>query len=542
MVKLAETPWGREAIATYKPKTRRWATPGALARALDPATRDSPPLRIIDRELVKLADHQVPADALAVYCPPQEGKSSKISRRFPEWLLSHNPALRIAIVSYEQEMAVRWGRQILRDIRHAGPRLLDVTVMADSSAAGRWDTPQGGGVYCVGVGGALTGRPVDVLIIDDPVKGREEAESEIMRARAWDWWENVAVTRLATGGICCLMLTRWHQDDLAGRIMSRPSPLRWRLLSMPAISEGAGDPLGRPEGGEFPSIRDRPPGYFANLRATMTPYVFQSIYMQSPTAAQGNFFRRAAFRYWRTVTGQPDPAAVLARAGMAGAWIELEGRRVDLADTAVWKFATCDLAASEKTSADWTVVSVWAIDREGDLILLDRARAHVEMADHFAMAKPLRDRWRYDVLYVPHEYWSKTLIVDARAAGVPVAEVVTDKDKLTRAIPAAGRLHAGKVWWPAAAPWKDEWENELAAFNRGTHDDQVDTFSAAARVAAAHWTPAEPPPRRPPLSPELERIAAAYAAATGNNGHELDIMNAKLGLGRLGAAMRDTWT
>lgn len=529
MVKLAETAWGREAIATYKPRRRRWATPYELARALDPGTRDSLALRVINRELVKLADHAVPANGLMVFCPPQEGKSYTVSRRFPEWLLSHNPSLRIAIVSYEQETAVRWGRQILRDIRHAPPRVLDITVMADSSAAGRWDTPQGGGVYCVGVGGALTGRPVDVLVIDDPVKGREEAESEAYQKRAWEWWENVAVTRLAPGGCCILMMTRWQEKDLAGKILAAPSPISWRILSIPAISAGAGDPLGRPGGAEFPSIRDRPPGYFANLAATLSRYVWQSIYMQAPTAAEGNLFRKAAFRYWRTVAGQPDPASVLGRPHMAGAWIELEGRRVDLCDTAVWKFATCDVAASEKTTADWTVVSVWAIDREGDLILLDRARARVEMGDHFAMAKPLRDRWHYDLLYVEHQWWSKTLVLDARAAGVPVAELQADKDKLTRAIPAAGRVHAGKVWFPAGAPWLEDWEAELLSFPRGAHDDQVDTLAYAARIVAAHWTPAPPPGRKPPVGPELERIAAAYAAATGNGAHEPDIMTMKLG-------------
>jgi predicted phage terminase large subunit-like protein len=361
------------------------------------------------------------------------------------------------------------------------------------------------------------------------VKGREEAESQVIRDRTWDWWENVALTRLSSNGICILMMTRWAEDDLAGRILARPSPLQWRILKIPAISHGRGDPLGRPEGEEMPSVRGRPPGYFTHRRATTTPYVWASIFDQSPTAAVGNFFRRASFRYWRTVTGQPDPAAVLARRSMVGAWIELEGRRVDLTDPGVWRFATCDVAASEKTSSDYTVVSVWCIDREGDLILLDRARAHIEMADHFAMARPLRDRWHYDVLYVEHSFYSKTLVVDARTAGIPVAEVQADTDKVTRAIPAAGRLHSGKCWFPAGAPWLDEWENELASFPRGNHDDQVDTFSYAARIAAAHWTPPKPPDRPPPASPELERIAAAYAASTGNGDHQVDIMNMPLG-------------
>lgn len=521
----------------YERKERRWDTPGDLAKALDPSgTHDSQPLQVIDRELVKLTDHAVPADALAIFMPPQEGKSQRVARRYPEWLLAHDPSLRIAIVSYEMEMATRWGRQILRDLRHADRRILDVTVMPDSSAAGRWDTPEGGGCYCVGIGGALTGRPIDVLLVDDPVKDREWAESELRRNAAWDWWESVAVTRLAPGGIVVLIQTRWHQDDLSGRILSRPSPLRWRVLTMPAIA-GPRDPLLRPPGGEFPSVRGRAPGYFTHLKATMTPYVFAGLYQQDPVAVAGNFFRRAAFRYWRALPGHLPPDTALAGGRIAGAFIECEGQRVDLADTGVWRFATVDVAASTATSADWTVISVWAITRDGSLVLLDRARGRAEMSDHFAMAVPLRARWRFDVMYVPKEWWTKTLTIDARAAGVPVALVTTDKDKLTRAIPAAGRLHAGKVWWPAETAgctcgecngaWLEEWENELAAFDRGVHDDQVDTFSAAARVAAAHWTPPAPPSR--PRPPELSEIEAAFAAATGD-GHHGDIMTRPLGL------------
>jgi predicted phage terminase large subunit-like protein len=532
-----------QAARYFEPKPRRWPTPAVLAKALDSATGTSPALDLIDRELVRLAEHAVPADALAIFIPPGEGKSQRVSRRFPEWLLAHDPSLRIAVVSYEQEMATRWGRQILRDLKHADPKILNIRVMADSSAAGRWDTPEGGGVYCAGIGGALTGRPVDVLVIDDPVKDREAAESAVLRDRAWDWWESVALTRLAPGGIVVLIQTRWHQDDLSGRILSRPSPLRWRVLSLPAIAEDA-DPLGRLPGEELPSVRGRDPGHFSRIRAGTSLYVFAGLYQQRPGAIEGNFFRRATFRYWQPVSGERHPAVALAAGAQAGAFIQLDGRRVDLADPATWKFATVDVAASVKTTADWTVVSVWAIDREGDLILLDRARGHAEMSDHFGMARPLRDKWRFDVLYVERQFYSQTLVIDARNAGMPVAEVDADTDKVTRAIPAAGRVHAGKVWWPAQTSgctcgncdgaWLEEWEEEIALFPKGTHDDQVDTLSYAARIAAAHWTPPEPP-RRPvvPVPPDLKEIQRAFDAATGNgsdpgNGHH-DIMNMPLG-------------
>jgi predicted phage terminase large subunit-like protein len=266
----------------------------------------------------------------------------------------------------------------------------------------------------------------------------------------------------------------------------------------------------------------------------MSAYVFAGVYQQSPTAAEGNFFRRPTFRYWRRTKPWPDGRVR----------VECEGRLVTMADT--WRFATMDVAASTKTGADYTVVSVWAVTVEGDLILLDRWRNRVADHNHFAMVEALRNTWDFDVLYVEKSWWSTTVVQDARDAGIPVAPLVADTDKVTRAVPAAGQLQAGKVWFPAetsgcpcAGPcaattppgqWLDEWLDELAAFPRGTHDDQVDTFSYAARVRSHEWVPAgkrEQPPARP--SPAEQAIAAAHRAATGNGDHPVDLMNMPLG-------------
>jgi len=510
------------AARAYEPKPRRYPTPGALARALDPLTGTSPALELIDAALVELVDGSPDHDALAVFMPPQEGKSQRVARRFPEWLLDHDPTLRIAEVSYQEDLAVRWGREIKRDIALAGEELLRVGIRPDSTAAGRWETYQGGGVYCVGIGGPLTGRPVDVLIIDDPVKDRAAAESAPIRKSTWDWWESVALTRLAPGGRVVLIQTRWHEDDLAGRIASHPSPLTWKVLRIPAIA-GDNDPLGRVPGEELESVRGRAPGHFRRLQAGLSAYVFSGVYQQDPVAPEGNFFRRATFRYWRAAPQWADGRERL----------DLEGRLVTLADA--WTFITVDVAASEKTSADFTVASCWAMSIEGDLILLDRVRARVPGHDHFTMITPLRDRWGADVVYVERGFFASTLIKDAQAAGVPIAEVVADKDKVTRAVPAAGRVHAGRVWFPAETAgcpcgncqhgvWLDEWCDELAAFPSGAHDDQVDTLSYAARIATAEWVPQRDRPRRPPAGGE-DAVAAAYKAATGDGKRPLDIMN-----------------
>lgn len=490
-------------------RQRRYRTAADVAMALDPRWRMSKALALVNEALADLMLNPH-LDALEITIPPQEGKSTLASRRFPECELEANPALRVAIVSYEQEMAVRWGREIKLDVALAGDKL-DIPIRRDSTAAGRWQTPQGGGMYCVGVGGPLTGQPVDLLIIDDPVKDREQAESDKYRQAAWDWWESVALTRLAPGAKVLLIQTRWHQDDLAGRIQARPSPLRWRRISIPAIAT-ADDVLGRWPGEELQSARGRAPGHFTNLQANMGAYAFSSVYQQQPTAAEGNFFRRAAFRYWRMGTRLADGTEA----------ISLEGRVEALRDC--WRFMTMDPAGSSKEAknADWTVVSMWCVTASGDLVLLDRARERKLEHDHFALAAPLAERWGLCTVYVEKSYYAKTFITDAEQAGWPVAPVVADTDKLTRAIPASGRVHAGKVWFPADAAWLQDWEDEIATFPAGAHDDQVDTLSYAARILVSEWTAPRQQPRRPRQGSAIDQ---AHAAATGNGAHELDIMH-----------------
>lgn len=190
-------------------KNRKWATPGDMAQHLDPDTIQTPALRLIDQTLI---DTTNTTDGRAIITlPPQEGKSQRVSRRYPLWTLTHNPDTRIAIVSYSHAVARRWGRTIRDDITTHPD--LGLTIRPDLSAQHEWQLAEAqGGVYTTGIGGSLTGRPVDLLIIDDPIKDREQADSTIYRNRVWDWWTDVASTRLAPGAPVILILTRWHQD------------------------------------------------------------------------------------------------------------------------------------------------------------------------------------------------------------------------------------------------------------------------------------------------------------------------------------------
>ncbi len=505
------SPW-EAAARHFQPRVRRWATPGQLAKVLDPTTVQTPALDVIDRELVELADGDI--DRLMVFMSPQEGKSVRVSHRFVEWLLAEDPDLRVAIVSYADEMARRWGSDIKLDAQSFngddGGEDLGLRLRADSRAAGRWQIDgRKGGVYCVGVAGALTGKPVDVMVIDDPIKDLEQAQSAAYRERAWRFWQAVAVPRLGPGSKVVLVQTRWHQLDLAGRLLKQ-DPDRWRVVSIPAVAESSDDPLGRRPGEAMQSARgDRD---WAKIRSDVGEYVWAALYQQRPEPAAGMLFKRSGLRHW--TKGAADR-------------LLLDGRAVDLRDC--WKFLTVDLAASTKTSADYTAAACWAIGLDGDLVMLDGLRERMDPAGHWPAVRALRERWSADVVFVESRMFGTTLVYEAGRAGVPVQELHADTDKVTRALPATARAGSGRLWFPPEdrfPSWSD-WQDELLAFPNAAHDDVVDVVAYAARVAGAHWLPMESADQaraRRAVPPLDDVIGQAYAAATGGSAG-LDLMN-----------------
>lgn len=457
---------------------RRWATPGDLAHDLDSRMVRTPALDLIDQALVDLADGR--DERLAIFMSPQEGKSEKCARFFPLWLLQQNPDLRIAIVSYSDDIARRWGWQLRLDIEtfNGEDGQLDLGIrLYDRPAQGSWRVHgRHGGVHCVGVGGALTGRPVDILIIDDPIKDLEQAQSVKYRERAWRFWQAVAVPRMGPSTKVVLIQTRWHEDDLAGRLLEHEGDKtkggKWRVISIPAQCEDERtDPLGRREG-EY-QISARGKRNWQERRKDVGEYVWAALFQQHPAPAEGGMFKRIWWRYWTPAGGEHQ--------------LYLGGRLVDLRDC--WRFATVDLAASQRQSADWTVISAWARTLAGDLVLLDRLRARIGEEQHFEHARPLVQRWLLDTMFVERSQYGFTLVREATQEGVPISPLDAEKDKVTRALPASAWCSGGRVWLPAGAWWTKVWVDEHAGFPNANHDDQVDTFAYAVRVAVTQWAP-----------------------------------------------------
>jgi predicted phage terminase large subunit-like protein len=488
----------------------RYPTPGALAKAYLPSTRQTPALDAIDAALVDLAAAPGATGRQMVFIAPQEGKSTRVSCWFPLWLLAQDPTLRIAVVSYSATKAERWGRWLRRMIENHPE--LGIELTGDRKAVNDFETTAGGKVLSVGIGGGITGEPVDVMVIDDPVRGRAEAESPTYRENAWGWWESNGSTRLSARGKVVLMLTRWHADDLAGRLIKR-EPGAWQVLRIPAVREAGAIEVRGSDGasvyspdGELISVQNRAPGHFLALKTRRSRYVWNSIYMQTPVSAEGNLFARPDFRYWSYLN--PDPSH---HDPLKGSRISIEGTSLFIGDMS--RFITVDLAASKRTSADWTVAAVWGITGNGRLILLDRRRARMTEEEHWSLVRPLCARWACPDVYVEKSFISSTLVRDATQAGIRVQPVSPDTDKITRALPAANRIRAHTVHWPDYVDWLDEWEDELAGFPSWANDDQVDAFSYAARIASAHWTPPQDLPKVAP--PRREPVDDEYQASTG---------------------------
>jgi predicted phage terminase large subunit-like protein len=462
------------------PKQRRWATPGAMAKELDSTTVQTPALELIDQALVDLADG-AGQQRLAIFLAPQEGKSERASHWFPLWLLMHNPDLRIAIVSHEAELARGWGAAIKRDVEmfngDEGCVDLGLRLRADSKAVGRWSIEgHRGGVYAVGISGSLTGRPVDLLVLDDPISNLEQAQSIKYRDRAHRFWQGVAVPRMGPQTKTILIQTRWHEDDLAGRLLAtegdRSKGGKWRVVSIPAQCEDeATDPLGRREGEYMVSTRGRTRQDWEERKADLGAYVWAALCQQRPSPAEGGLFRRIWWRYFT----------------LEGTRLHVGGRTFDTRD--LWKFATVDLAASTRTSADFTVIAAWARTLDGDLVLLDMVRAKIGEEQHFAHALPLVQRWNLDTVFVEASQYGTTLVRQATQEGVPITPIQAEVDKFSRALPYSAWTASGRVWLPAGALWLDTWIGEHASFPASSHDDMVDVGSMAIRVAVTKKAP-----------------------------------------------------
>lgn len=426
---------------------------------------------------------------LLVQMPPRHGKSWATSLWTPVWLLNIWPEKRVILASYEADFAASWGRLARNAIEEHQDELL-VRLSEDSTAANRWNTPEGGGMITAGAGGAITGRGADLLIIDDPHKNAEEAYSKTHRDRVWEWWTSTAVTRLEPKAAVIVIQTRWHQDDLAGRIL-REQAAAWQVLSFSAVAQ-EDDPLGRAEGEPlWPERYDREA--LTSIRGNVGSRVWTALYQQSPVPDGGGFFKR---EWWEGRRYREETP---------GRYLLHDGTRVNLEDLRRW--AAVDLATSVKTTADFTVITTVGALPDGRVLVLDVDRMRREGPDILPAIRRAHERWGTSAVWIERVGFQAALIQQGWREGLPVREAPANKDKVARALPLTSAFEGGRLLLPAVAPWLEAFEDEFASFPLARHDDVVDALGHAWAqvgygVITAYSSARDPvtPPQRPRLT------------------------------------------
>lgn len=438
---------------------------------------------LIDGLLVRVAAGEL--RRLIVTVPVRHGKSEMCSRFFPAWLLGMRPDFRIVVAGYGSDFAEEWGEKARDLLTNHGPRFYGRSVSKSSSAKARWKVDVGGGgMFALGVGSPLTGRGANVLVIDDPIKNSEEAFSETLRNKVWNWYWSTARTRLEPGGAIVILMARWHEDDLVGRLLSHPPDgEEWTVVNLPALADSDEDPLGR-EVGEalWPERFSREE--LEATRKSMLSLWWNALYQQQPAPPEGFMFKRKDFRYWRIEVEDLAYGQVIPRR-----WYVLaDGETARRFDTGhCTTFQTVDVAMSEKETADWTVVATWQSTPDKDLLLMDveRRRFEEQQIADFLMA--CNDKHGRPPMWVERFGAGRNPLSVVARHGYPVMEIPpeagTQTDKVTRAFGAVALCERHKLFLPHGQPeWLGAYEDELASFNNATHDDQVDCTSYAARL------------------------------------------------------------
>jgi predicted phage terminase large subunit-like protein len=433
---LRRSPTARQTIPPFD----RW-----LAETTPTYTWSWPHLRYIRAALDQVTEGRI--DRLMIFCPPRHGKSEMTTIRYPVWRLERQPDLRIIVGAYNQHLANRFSR---RARRLAESRL---ALDRERKAVEEWQTAAGGVFRAAGVGGGITGQGGDLIIIDDPVRSREEAESEAYRERCWEWYSNDLYTRREPGAAIILIMTRWHEADLAGRILTSEDGPNWTVVNLPALAE-AGDPLGRQPGAALcPDRYDEPA--LAQIRSVLGTYAFSALYMGRPVPAEGGMFKRE----WFDVVGAAPKAAQRVRA---------------------W-----DRAATER-DGDYTVGLLMARDGDGQYFVEDVVRGqYSDLAAERIIAQTAEtDAARYGnvAIWLEQEPGSSGKAVAQMTirslAGYSVRAERSTGDKVTRAQPLAAQCEARNVKLVRGA-WNGAFLEELSTFPYGSHDDQVDAGSLA---------------------------------------------------------------
>jgi len=408
-------------------------------------TWDAPHLELIREKLMDVVEGRV--KKLMIFTPPRHGKSQQNTISLPAWYLERWPERRVIIGAYNATLSEKFSRK--------ARKLTRAKLSNDRTAVDDWETVAGGGLRAVGVGGGITGMGGNLILIDDPVKSREEANSPRYRDKCWDWYTDDLYTRLEPGGAIVLTMTRWHDDDLAGRILASDDGPNWEVITLPALATH-NDLLGRAVGDAlWPDRYDE--AALAEIRSILGPNSFNALYQQNPIPDEGDFFKAADCQWYET------PPKHLHIYG-ASDYAVLDGE------------------------GDFTEHGVFGVDPNDDLYILD-----------WWYDQTTADKWIESLLDLVNShkplFWVGEGGVIRRAIEPFLVKRSRERrvyarfewlnsihDKPTRARAFQARWAMRKVYLPKNVPWADRLLAQLTRFPAGSKDDAVDVCSLIGRA------------------------------------------------------------
>lgn len=391
-----------------------------------------------------------------VSMPPRHGKSEFCSVWLPQWYLDLYPDKRVILTSYGAELATGFARRVrdgLQVDQWDQDEWSPQTEMAPGSkAAHRFSTTEGGGMVAAGVGGPITGKGGDLIIIDDPIKNWEEAQSPTIRQKVKDWFNSTLYTRAEPGSTILVIMTRWHEDDLAGWLEAEHAD-DWQIVRMDALcDQPESDPLGR-EHGEALCPERYDTAQLAKIRAAVGPKTWSALFQQRPSPGDGDVFKREWFRVVDVIPSEFDE--------LIQSWDMTFG--------------------SKSESASYAVGAIWG--RKGaDIYRLDERRGRWSFTEAKEQVRAMSAEWPGAYTKLMEDKANGPAIIDELESEVGgFIRVSPDGGKYARAVAASPAFESGNVKLPRGAPWLDEYILELTQFPNGTNDDRVDETSQAVR-------------------------------------------------------------
>ena len=404
--------------------------------------------RIADK-FNKLASGEI--KRLIINMPPRHTKSEFGSYLLPAWMVGKNPKLKIIQSTNTTELSVRFGRKAKGLMDSAEyKQVFKTRLNPDSQAAGKWETEQGGEYYAAGVGSAITGRGADLLIIDDPHSEQDAMNAQALD-RTYEWYTSGPRQRLQPGGSIIVIMTRWNEKDLTGRLLNaqkEPKADQWHIVEFPAIM-----PSGKPVWPEYWSLPD-----LESVKASIPLSKWNSQYMQNPTSEEGALIKRE----W---------------------WKEWEHEELPALQHVIQSY---DTAFMKKETADYSAITTWGVfqpteDDPPNLILVDSLKGRYEFPELRRIAMEQYGYWNPETVIIEGKASGLPLTYELRKMGIPVINFTPSKgnDKHTRVNAVSPMFESGLIWAPKEMEFAQEVIEECAAFPYGDHDDLVDSMTQA---------------------------------------------------------------